>query len=162
MITVTGRGPHPRWWFQICFYVHPDPWGNDPIWLIFFKRFETTNYFLIKRYIYLSRPKGAEWMIRGAHVQSFRIQTAPFGRCWHIYKRNFPVSPKKLKDNLWWLDFVFQDPGFQHHYLHNLNRFTIIVGFWTIPDRKQHPFEASHRCQSLGPKGWRCPSHQYY
>ncbi len=22
----------PRWWFQIYFYFHPDPWGNDPIW----------------------------------------------------------------------------------------------------------------------------------
>ena len=21
----------PRWWFQIFFYVHPYPWGNDPI-----------------------------------------------------------------------------------------------------------------------------------
>ena len=26
-----------RWWFQICFFnVHPDPWGNDPIWRAFF------------------------------------------------------------------------------------------------------------------------------
>ena len=23
-----------RWWFQSFFYFHPDPWGNDPIWLI--------------------------------------------------------------------------------------------------------------------------------
>ena len=22
----------PRWWFQIFFYVHPENWGNDPIW----------------------------------------------------------------------------------------------------------------------------------
>ena len=21
-----------RWWFQRCFYVHPEPWRNDPIW----------------------------------------------------------------------------------------------------------------------------------
>ena len=25
------------------FDFHPDPWGNDPIWLIFFKWVETTN-----------------------------------------------------------------------------------------------------------------------
>ena len=26
-----------RWWFQMCFFnVHPDPWGNDPIWRAFF------------------------------------------------------------------------------------------------------------------------------
>jgi len=25
------------------FYFHPDPWGNDPIWLIVFKWVETTN-----------------------------------------------------------------------------------------------------------------------
>ena len=22
-----------RWWFQIFCYVHPEPWGNDPVWL---------------------------------------------------------------------------------------------------------------------------------
>ena len=22
------------WWFEICLYVHPDPWGNDPISLV--------------------------------------------------------------------------------------------------------------------------------
>ena len=30
------------WWFQICFIFTPI-WGNDPIWLIFFKWLETTN-----------------------------------------------------------------------------------------------------------------------
>ena len=23
------------WWFQILFYVHPNPWGNDPICFFF-------------------------------------------------------------------------------------------------------------------------------
>ena len=27
----------------VVFYFHPDPWGNDPIWLIFFRWVETTN-----------------------------------------------------------------------------------------------------------------------
>ena len=31
------------WWFQTFVYFHPEPWGNDPIWLIFFKLVETTN-----------------------------------------------------------------------------------------------------------------------
>ena len=31
-----------RWWFQIFFIFNPT-WGNDPIWLIFFKWVETTN-----------------------------------------------------------------------------------------------------------------------
>ena len=31
-----------RWWFQIFFIFIPI-WGNDPIWLIFFKWVETTN-----------------------------------------------------------------------------------------------------------------------
>ena len=31
-----------RWWFQIFFIFIPT-WGNDPIWLIFFKWVETTN-----------------------------------------------------------------------------------------------------------------------
>ena len=32
-----------RWWFEACLIYNPDPWGNDPIWLIFFKWVETTN-----------------------------------------------------------------------------------------------------------------------
>ena len=31
-----------RWWFQIFFIFIPT-WGNDPIWLTFFKWVETTN-----------------------------------------------------------------------------------------------------------------------
>ena len=31
-----------RWWFQI-FFIFPPTWGNDPIWLIFFRWVETTN-----------------------------------------------------------------------------------------------------------------------
>ena len=34
-----------RRWFQIFFIFIPT-WGNDPIWLIFFKRVETTNQLL--------------------------------------------------------------------------------------------------------------------
>ena len=26
----------PRWWFQIFFDFHPEPWGNDPIWRAYF------------------------------------------------------------------------------------------------------------------------------
>ena len=33
-----------RWWFQIFFIFIPT-WGNDPIWLIFFRWVETTNYY---------------------------------------------------------------------------------------------------------------------
>ncbi len=41
-----------RWWFQIFFILTPT-WGNDPIWLIFFKWAETTNeiIFSLKRCI---------------------------------------------------------------------------------------------------------------
>ena len=35
----------PGWWFQIIFIFIPT-WGNDPIWLIFFKGVETTNQFI--------------------------------------------------------------------------------------------------------------------
>ena len=31
-----------RWWFQ-TFFIFTPTWGNDPIWLIFCKRVETTN-----------------------------------------------------------------------------------------------------------------------
>ena len=36
------RNDYPRWWFQIFFIFIPT-WGNDPIWLIFFRWVETTN-----------------------------------------------------------------------------------------------------------------------
>ena len=43
------RGEEKRsfsgWWFQI-FVIFTPTWGNDPIWLIFFKGVETTNPFL--------------------------------------------------------------------------------------------------------------------
>ena len=32
-----------RWWFQI-FFIFTPTWGNDPIWLLFFKWVETTNH----------------------------------------------------------------------------------------------------------------------
>ena len=33
-----------KWWFQI-FLIFTPTWGNDPIWLIFFRWVETTNWF---------------------------------------------------------------------------------------------------------------------
>ena len=46
LVTVVGLVLQPyretRWWFQIFFIFIPT-WGNDPIWLIFFKWAETTN-----------------------------------------------------------------------------------------------------------------------
>ena len=35
-------GAITRWWFQI-FFIFTPTWGNDPIWLIFFRWVETTN-----------------------------------------------------------------------------------------------------------------------
>ena len=32
-----------RWWFHTCFNFQPEPWGNDPIWLI------TTNQISFKK-----------------------------------------------------------------------------------------------------------------
>ena len=32
-----------RWWFQTFFFIFTPTWGDDPIWLIFFKWVETTN-----------------------------------------------------------------------------------------------------------------------
>ena len=36
------KKPLTRWWFQI-FFIFTPTWGNDPIWLIFFRWVETTN-----------------------------------------------------------------------------------------------------------------------
>ena len=38
------HGHFPGWWFQIFFYFHHYPWGNDPIWLAhIFKRVGSTT-----------------------------------------------------------------------------------------------------------------------
>ena len=38
-----------RWWSQVCFISIPT-WGNDPIWLIFFRWVETTNQIILCAY----------------------------------------------------------------------------------------------------------------
>ena len=38
-----------RWWSQVCFISIPT-WGNDPIWLIFFRCVETTNQIILCAY----------------------------------------------------------------------------------------------------------------
>lgn len=52
-----------------------------------------TGYIYIYESIYTIRTiyyipgssfRGAEWMIRGASTPSFRVQTAPFRRCWYV------------------------------------------------------------------------------
>ena len=59
------KKPLTRWWFQI-FFIFTPTWGNDPIWLIFFRWVETTNelkfchwpsrYFLLGKRSLLTRP----------------------------------------------------------------------------------------------------------
>ena len=39
----THQNTSSRWWFQ-TFFIFTPAWGDDPIWLIFFKWVETTNY----------------------------------------------------------------------------------------------------------------------
>ena len=41
-IICLSEGILTRWWFQI-FFIFTRTWGNDPIWLIFFKWVQTTN-----------------------------------------------------------------------------------------------------------------------
>jgi len=43
------------------------------------------NRYMMFIFTYLDLPRGAEWMLRGAYTLSFRVQTAPFGRCWYIF-----------------------------------------------------------------------------
>ena len=55
------KPPITRWWFQI-FYIFTPTWGNEPIWLIFFKWVETTNQISHQGYS-LSPPEiwGQKW-----------------------------------------------------------------------------------------------------
>ena len=45
-----------RWWFQIFFIFIPT-WGDDPIWLIFFKWVETTNQMNFLFFYHFFSPK---------------------------------------------------------------------------------------------------------
>ena len=45
------RSALSRWWFQTFFIFHLT-WGNDPIWLIFFKWVETTTQTMIFPYFF--------------------------------------------------------------------------------------------------------------
>ena len=40
---------YTRWWFQFFFMFTPI-WGNDPIWLIFFRWVETTNQYISSQF----------------------------------------------------------------------------------------------------------------
>ena len=42
-MTMNSHHVSSRWWFQILF-IFTATWGYDPIWLIFFKGVETTNW----------------------------------------------------------------------------------------------------------------------
>ena len=40
------------WWFQI-FFIFNLTWGDDPIWLVFFRWVETTNYQKLRNFVTL-------------------------------------------------------------------------------------------------------------
>ena len=54
------------WWQINIFYFHP--WGNDPIWLIFFRWVETTNQADISVTVHLTSLKG--WVAKGETFSS--------------------------------------------------------------------------------------------
>ena len=53
------------------FYVHPDPWGDDPIWLIFFKWVETTNQYIYHHFSNINRPFTSWSIINSSHFAQF-------------------------------------------------------------------------------------------
>ena len=57
-----------RWWFQTFFIFNPT-WGNDPVWLIFFRWVETTNQILVEHFFskkVTSNLTGSNRLILGA------------------------------------------------------------------------------------------------
>ena len=60
-----------RWWQLKYFLFSPEPWGNDPFWLIFFRWVETTNSFSNGRLTFVEKKTGrfSTWL------------AAPFGPC---------------------------------------------------------------------------------
>ena len=79
-----GKISTSGWWFQICFHVHPDPWGWFPIWLIFFNWIETTNKFCMAR-----------------KVKGFSIVQISWELTWHLKmatpnKKEIPIGNHHL------------------------------------------------------------------
>ena len=55
---------------------------------------QNRRFYISSNLTHLDLPRGAEWMIRSAYTPSFRVQTAPFGRCGYfiiLYFQIFPV-----------------------------------------------------------------------
>ena len=80
-----------RWWFQI-FFIFTPTWGNDPIWLIFFKGVETTNYL---------------WVLEVQKPPAFQAVKDSELFCWGAMvwpKRKFPFSPSCLFAVHWFVD----------------------------------------------------------
>ncbi len=77
------------WWFQIFFMFTPT-WGNDPIWLIFFKWVETTNQLIILEHNRLwqvsgqmNRKPAASWIYmlqKLTSMPSFTPSFTPFNQ----------------------------------------------------------------------------------
>ena len=68
------------WWFQ-TFSIFAPSWGNDPIWLIFFKWVETTTYNFVRRCILVFFPG----LFSGAFAVSFREGKSLINYLWSNY-----------------------------------------------------------------------------
>ena len=101
-------------------------------------------------YTHLDLPRGAEWMVRGAYTPFVRVQTAPFGRCWHVLFTCF-FFQKDLEDYCdFWFSFMdmvihagpwlhFQEPSWskivnltQPLKLRWLRPWKVMVGRWIM------------------------------
>ena len=118
-----------RWWFQICFIFNLT-WGDDPIWLIFFKWVETTNQKLNVYFV----PILFSWIWSGYVLQileapaHFEVTTYvdPVGRLYVIQQRpgmgwkefvctllKISMEPKNME--VWKMMFLFNWVIFRFH-----------------------------------------------
>ena len=72
-----------RWWFQIFFMFTPI-WGRFPIWLIFFKRVETTNQFTFDSSTWNSTLKSWPEVVTWDHGRVLSVRKGRNETQWHL------------------------------------------------------------------------------
>ena len=95
----SGRQLNTRWWFQI-FFIFTPIWGNDPIWLIFFRWVETTNYIdnqsRSSRWCFRKKNISEDWKPSSRldlHTRTIKITQAITMRRWNFQKKILLFQP---------------------------------------------------------------------
>ena len=61
------------WWFQNCFYFHPDPWGNDPIWRLHMFQKGFWFHHQLEKVFPISKTESIMWTTKANQPKAFYL-----------------------------------------------------------------------------------------